>query len=139
LRNLAPLLIIPLLISVGQLLFKQASVANSGLITINRTISFLTNPYLLVALAIYFGSTLWWIVVLRDTALSRAYGFMALSFVYVPLLSWIFLNESISARMVFGTLLIAVGLTTIATSDPLISIGAQHKDPVQHARGEIRP
>ena len=114
-RNLAPLLIIPLLISAGQLLFKQASAA-TGLVTFNRTTALLTNPYLLAALVIYFASTLWWVIVLRDMPLSRAYGFMAMSFVYVPALSWLLLGEPINARTVLGTLLIVGGLMVIGTS-----------------------
>jgi undecaprenyl phosphate-alpha-L-ara4N flippase subunit ArnE len=138
LRNFAPLLIIPLLISMGQLLFKQASGA-PGLISINRTVSLATNPDLLVALTIYFGSTRWWIGVQRETPLSRAYGFMALSFVYVPLLSRVFLNETISARMIFGTVLIVVGLTTIAMPGPVKNIAVQHGDQVRRGPGESAP
>ncbi len=114
-RNLVPLLIIPLLISAGQLLFKQAS-GTSGLLAHNRAIALLTNPYLLVALLIYFGSTLWWVIVLRDTPLSRAYPFMALSFIYVPLLSWIFFRDPMTIRTFLGTLCIVAGLITITTA-----------------------
>jgi drug/metabolite transporter (DMT)-like permease len=115
LLSVLPLIVIPMLISVGQLLFKQAS-QTSGLIQSNALLSFISNPFLATALVIYFLSTLWWVVALRSTPLSYAYVFMALSFVYVPLFSWLVLRETVGWKTILGTAFIVLGIV-VATMD----------------------
>jgi undecaprenyl phosphate-alpha-L-ara4N flippase subunit ArnE len=109
LTKIAPLVIIPLLISVGQLLFKHAS-STQGLIKTPYLLSLLTNPFLVLALVIYLLSSVWWVAVLRSMPLSRAYLFMALSFGYVPLMAHLIFGEPISWRVTFGILLVVAGI-----------------------------
>ena len=115
LAALIPLLVIPLLISCGQLLFKYAS-HTPGYLRSSNLASLVTNPFLLVALLVYFLSTLWWVIVLRTTTLSSAYAFMALSFLYVPALSWIVLGERFGWRSGLAFVLILAGIV-LAASD----------------------
>ena len=56
----------------------------------------IVNPYFLPALALYGTMTAIWIVLLQRVALSHAYPFFALTFVLVPILSTVFLSESIT-------------------------------------------
>ena len=42
--------------------------------------------------------------------IGRAYMFMALSYLYIPLLSLVFLSESISITQIIGALIICVGI-----------------------------
>ena len=107
--KIAPLLIIPLLISVGQLLFKHAS-NTQGWIKTPYLLSLLTNPFLILALVIYMLSSVWWVAVLRSMPLSRAYLFMALSFGYVPLLAHLIFGEPMSWRVTFGIILVVTGI-----------------------------
>ena len=55
-----------------------------------------------------------WIILLRNIELSRAYPFMALCFILVPLLGFIFFNEQLSTPYLIGTMLIIGGITIIA-------------------------
>ena len=113
--EIIPLLAIPLLISMGQVLFKQAS-QSSGFIASSPVASALTNPYLLFALIVYFLATLWWVVVLRTVPLSRAYPFMALSFFYVPLLAMLLFKESLGWRAWVGIACIIAGIAIAGSS-----------------------
>lgn len=69
---------------------------------------------LAVALVLYGGATLAWISVLRTVPLSRAYLFMSLSFVAVPLLAHFILREALSTHLLAGSLLIAAGIAVSA-------------------------
>ena len=76
-----------MMISAGQLLFRQTSLA------IERRGAWL------------------WIHLLRTTPLSVAYPFMGLSFVFVPLLGMLVFQESISLNQALGAGLILAGVS----------------------------
>lgn len=100
-------------ISAGQVLFKLAS----------RTISqgqpfyfVLGSPYFLCGIAIYGVATFVWIVQLAKADLSRAYPMMTLSFILVPILSSLFLGETIAPRYWAGLILLLSGLIIMLSS-----------------------
>ncbi len=62
------------------------------------------------ALAIYAIATLLWINLLRFVNLNRAYSFMALCFIIVPIASHFIFKEAITTGYVIGTGLVIVGL-----------------------------
>lgn len=109
---LAGLLLTPLLISAGQVLFKLTS-RRAGDVDAAGLLALLTDPYLLVALAIYGFGTIVWVYVLKSVPLTVAYPFMALTFCAVPLLAWGFLGETLSLRYAFGAGLIIAGLLVV--------------------------
>lgn len=94
-------------IACGQVLFKVASTAwpqGSGLMGLA------TVPWFWVALVVYGGATLAWLLALRTVPLSVAYPFFALAFFIVPLLSWWLLGEPVGPRQWIGAVLIAAGV-----------------------------
>ncbi len=109
---LAGLLLTPLLISAGQILFKLTS-SRAGGLDAAGLFSTLTDPYLLVALAIYGLGTVVWVYVLKAVPLTVAYPFMALTFCVVPLLAWGLLGETLSLRYMIGAGLIVAGLLVV--------------------------
>lgn len=117
-RELSPLtygllLLTPLLIAIGQVLFKMTS---ERLVAENAPFhTVLFNPVFILALTIYGGATLLWIYVLKLVPLSHAYSFMALTFVIVPLLAALWLGESVSLKYAFGAALIIAGLMVVQT------------------------
>jgi drug/metabolite transporter (DMT)-like permease len=108
--QIAALLGIPLCIAVGQILFKITSATVSdkspGLIFE----SLMRSPHFWAALIIYGTATLAWIGAIKGIPISRAYMFMALTFVYVPVFSYLFLAEKISWPQMAGTAIIIVGI-----------------------------
>ncbi|NNE57150.1 MAG: transporter [Hellea sp.] len=105
------LLLTPFCIAVGQLLFKMSS---EKLVTTGANFyTVLFNPVFILALAIYGSATLLWIYVLKSVPLVYAYSFMALSFVFVPILAFFFLQEQFTLRYFAGALLIISGLAII--------------------------
>jgi drug/metabolite transporter (DMT)-like permease len=118
----AALILVPLVIAIGQILFKVAA-QTPGLLHGSRWISLASNPVFIAALMIYAAATVWWVVVLRSTSLSHAYAFMGLSFVYVPVLSWLLLGERFGWRtgVAFALILLGIGF---ATSDQAVAASA---------------
>lgn len=105
------LIAVPISIGVGQLLFKLAStrlVESDGGLT-----ALFLDPVFIGALALYGGATIVWIYVLKVAPLSYAYSFMALTFVIVPILSRIWLGETLDSRYFVGTVLIILGVVTV--------------------------
>lgn len=105
------LIFTPLLIATGQVLFKIVSGridAESGIMS--GLIHVLFDPFFIASLVIYGGGTLVWIFVLREVPLAVAYSFMALTFIFVPVLARIFLLESLPPKYFVGTALIMLGL-----------------------------
>lgn len=98
-------------ISTGQLLFKLAA----GHIDFRRP---LADPQglaiLAVALALYGGATLVWVMILKHAPLSRIYPLMALSFALTPLGAMVVLKEPISGPYWLGVGLILAGLVVIS-------------------------
>lgn len=110
--NTLLILISVLMICVGQLLFKLVGVRiQSGL----HLLDFKVWAVACTAIAIYGSATILWIAILRTVPLVKAYPYMALSFVLVPLGSVLFYSEKVHWIYVVGTGLIVIGviLTTL--------------------------
>jgi drug/metabolite transporter (DMT)-like permease len=94
-------------ISSGQILFKRGAI---GLSKGYKSWDLLLSAPIITGLFVYAASTLVWIYLLREVALSKAYPFFALSFVIVPLLSRIFFNEHLDKSYLAGITLIVAGV-----------------------------
>lgn len=97
-------------IAVGQLIFKYVS-ANLKEFSV---VGLRSQPDLLAllvfAMALYAACTILWVIALRDLPLSRAYVFMALGFVIVPLGARFFFGEQLTPSYMIGALMIAIGI-----------------------------
>lgn len=101
---------------IGNLLFKASSehaVAEQGLL---RLVQSLLTWQFILALFLYGLGTLFWVLLLRQMPLSRAYPFMAMSYVILPILSFLLLKEPLTLRYLVGMLLFFSGLYLVATS-----------------------
>lgn len=111
------LLLTPVMISAGQVLFKLAGGRIDGREAsgITGLLYTLFDPFLLSAFAIYGSATILWVYVLRSIPLSQAYPFMALSFVLVPLASYLFFGETLGLRYWIGAGLLLSGMVVMNT------------------------
>ena len=104
----ALLVLTPMIIACGQVLFKiasQRSVASG-----DKFHMILFDPVFIFSCIVYAGATLLWTYVLRTVPLAYAYAFMALTFVVVPILATFWLGETITTRYIMGGTLIIAGL-----------------------------
>lgn len=116
LANFVNILGVVLLMATGQILFKLAALKlgrTSGLPEV--LLGLATNPYFLIAGLIYVSTTVLWVVVLQTVDLSRAYPFMALAIVGVPIVSIFLFGEPFDWRLVVGLILVASGILVLST------------------------
>ena len=105
----ALLILTPVIIAGGQVLFKQAGVRGADAPFVQTVF----DPLFIAAVTLYGVATLMWVYVLKTVPLSFAYTFMALSYVLVPLLAVAFLGETLNWRYGAGALLIIAGLLIV--------------------------
>ena len=99
-----------ILIAAGQILFKRAADSGPPLRRLADIVTLAGNGYVWGALAIYGGATVYWIYLLQQMPLSRAYPFAAVSFILVPALAWLIFGDIITLRYMIGVALIVLGL-----------------------------
>ncbi len=103
--NTAALLCFTFLLAAGQLLFKQTGLELRG-----GVMRVLTAPAFYAALALYGVATLLWIWILSRVPLSRAYPYVALGVVLVPLASMMMFGEQVRPGFWLGVGLIVGGI-----------------------------
>jgi len=94
--------------SFGPILLKKASAKK-----LSKINSLLTNYHLFGGVALYGVGTMLFIPALRGGDLSVLYPFVALTYVWVSLLSVRFLNEKMNKMKWIGVSLIILGVTFI--------------------------
>ena len=107
--------------AVGQLVLKKG-MGGMGVLTLDAghlggiLTRIMTNPYVLLGLAIYACGTLFWLVALSRVDLSYAYPFVSLSYVVMLVASWLLLNEQISLLRIAGSAVVILGVLLISRS-----------------------
>lgn len=96
--------------STGQVLFKIAAMSLKGKIGSVEWICSFANFHMIVALGIYGVGTLLWVYLLSLSNLSKLYPFVSLSFVVVPILSYLIFKETVSVTYLVGVTLILIGV-----------------------------
>jgi drug/metabolite transporter (DMT)-like permease len=120
-RQFVLIVITVILNVVGQMAMKRGMTA-VGAITLDfsrlpdvlsRTF---TQPYVLLGIAAYGLSSVFWLVILSRVDLSYAYPALSLGYVLIVVLSWLLLNESVSVTRLVGVLVVCTGVLLVARS-----------------------
>lgn len=104
------------LLALGQLLFKVGSNKISETTAFGFVTSVVTNPVLVLAVALYGVTILLWIYVLNKIPLSVAYPITGLAYIIVPVLSYYLLGEKLSPMLMIGSFFILIGISLVARS-----------------------
>lgn len=98
------------LVSGGQVLFKYVGlIIGSGTQIFSLKVFYFT----VLAFAVSGSSSILWIHLLRNIELSRAYPYMAMSFILVPVCGKFFYGEQLSISYFLGTAIIIVGIVVV--------------------------
>jgi multidrug transporter EmrE-like cation transporter len=120
LKSLVLLLIGVLLGIVGQLSLKAGMKAVTLTAGGNGVVGLLTaaalNPNVILGVACYGLSMVFWLLVISKLDLSLAYPMLGISYIGVVFASWWFLGEAISPMRWGGTLIICLGVYLVARS-----------------------
>lgn len=100
----------------GQVLFKVAanSMEMPQRFSLVEFVKVLFHPPLFFAIFLYGAASIFWVYILRDTDLSKAYPFVAITLFLVPLCGVLFLKEAFSWPLLLGGGVILVGVSIIA-------------------------
>jgi drug/metabolite transporter (DMT)-like permease len=100
-------------IATGQVLFKLGA---NGLTAAGGKLLSSGGFVLAGALALYAVTTVAWVWVLQRSELGKAYPFMALAFILVPIASHFVYAESFSWRYAIGCALLVAGVVLTTSS-----------------------
>jgi drug/metabolite transporter (DMT)-like permease len=110
------LIMMSMVFAGGQLLFKLSAnriVFDQGW---GALVASFISPALVSAVALYGVATVLWVILLTDLPLSRAYPFVMLSFLFVPVLSWFCFGDTLSPVYFVGLFLMMAGAAVIVLS-----------------------
>jgi undecaprenyl phosphate-alpha-L-ara4N flippase subunit ArnE len=108
--HLVVLALVPLIIAVGQVLFKIVSTGPADGRGMSAMLIYAGDWRLWLALLLYGAATIAWLAAIRRIPINQAYMFMALSYVYLPVIAWAMLGERYSYSQAAGLALILAGL-----------------------------
>jgi drug/metabolite transporter (DMT)-like permease len=110
--KMGSLVLFALALACGQILFKAAAQAIKTPVGFDAQtiLELVSNPYFLVGIAVYGLAALYWVLLLRNIELSKAYLIIALALVLVPLAGTFLFREPFTARLFAGLVIILVGL-----------------------------
>ena len=114
------LLLTPLMLSAGQVLFKKTADALVADSIVRFVASLLSAPYFWAALFVYGAATLLWVFVLSRLPLTAAMPFVALTFVIVPVIGALLFGERLNLMYWIGVSVIVIGVcvTVAARTSP---------------------
>ena len=101
------LILYPIAVGAGQILFKLASqrLRPDQPIWVQAM-----EPMLVGAVTLYGALAVVWILIVRELPLSAAYPFVALLFVFPPLFAWLLLGEKLNPAYMIGIAFICAGV-----------------------------
>lgn len=102
------------LMSIGQLLFKQAANFINSNIHLNIIYKFLLNPWFYWAVFSFALSTFVWVKILTQMKLSIAYPILSVSYILTTLGAMLLFNEKLSIINFFGVLCIMIGVSLVS-------------------------
>lgn len=73
----------------------------------------LSTPAVLAAIPVYAVSNIGWLIVLSKLNLSVAYPFLASLYIFIPVLSMVFLSESLTLQHWTGIMVIGIGIGVV--------------------------
>ena len=103
--------------AAGQLLLKAGAQHLSGLGRVEFLLAAFRDVRVLLGLAAWVGSTVFWLYVLRVAPLSRAYLLSSLTYVLIPIASVYVFGEQMRRMHAVGMALILAGVACLVAGE----------------------
>ena len=102
--------------SIAQVLFKigLGTIGEIQQINLPTIMAILFNKYIVIGLSLYVVSFTLWFVALSKKELNFVYPFTGLTFVFVFLMSYFILHETISKTSILASSLIVLGILLLS-------------------------
>jgi multidrug transporter EmrE-like cation transporter len=103
-----------LLMSIGQLFFKQAAIFVNENEKLNIVTRYLFNPWFYAAIFFFASSTFIWVQILTKMKISVAYPILSISYILTALGAYYFFGEKLSPTNIAGIFVIMFGVSLIS-------------------------
>ncbi len=103
-----------LLMSIGQLLFKQAAIFLNNNVQLQFPLKYLLNPWFYGAVFSYILSTFIWVNILTKMKLSVAYPILSISYILTTVGAMVLFKEKFSLINFLGIFFIMMGVSLIS-------------------------
>ena len=98
---------------VGQVSFKLAAQSFGQTLSLGNIYLLAFNQWFLLMLAVYAVGTCLWVKILQTVDLSKAYCYVGVTFIVVPLIGYFLFKEPVSAKNFVGMGLIFLGVLLV--------------------------
>lgn len=115
-KDMSLLFCFPVIMAVGQILFRQATAGHSDKNAVQLMQTMLATPSFYAALAFYAFATVWWVWLLSRYPLSVAYPIAITAVVFTPLIDRLVYRATFHWTYWLGLALIAGGVVIIVRS-----------------------
>jgi len=102
------------LMTTGQLFFKQAAIFVNHNQNLNLITKYLFNPWFYAAISFFAVGTLTWTQILTSMRLSIAYPILSVSYILTAVGAYYFFGERLGAVNISGILLVMLGVSLIS-------------------------
>jgi multidrug transporter EmrE-like cation transporter len=103
-----------ILMSIGQLFFKQAAIFVNGHEKLNLVTRYLYNPSFYAAIFFFAVATFTWVQILTKMKISIAYPILSVSYILTALGAYYFFGEKLSPTNIAGIFVIMLGVSLIS-------------------------
>ena len=103
--------------TVGQMMFKFASGGSHSAPhrdLFGGLLALILNPFFATSLILYLVLSVCWVWLLAFIPISKAYPFVAISFVGTSIGGWIFFGERLTVTNLFGLAMLGTGIVLVA-------------------------
>lgn len=83
---------------------------------VNLTVGAMSNGWVISGVVLHVLALAVWLVALSRVEVTFAYPFLALGYVFVGLLAWTWLGESMSLPRVVGMIIVVIGIIVLSRS-----------------------
>lgn len=103
-----------ILMSIGQLFFKQSAVFINNHDGLNFIQRYIYNPYFYAAVSFFAVSTFVWVKILTQMKISIAYPILSISYILTAIGAYYIFQEKLTSVNLVGVFLIMGGVTLIS-------------------------
>ncbi len=103
-----------ILMTIGQLFFKQAALFVNSNQNLNLITRYLFNPWFYGAVSFFALSTFIWVQILTSMKISVAYPLLSISYILTALGAYYFFGERLNPINIAGIFLIMLGVSLIS-------------------------
>ena len=105
-----------ILMAIGQIFFKQASLFNEHHLNLGIVLRYFNNYWFFIGVSFFGLSTLTWVKALSGVNLSRIYPITSIAYIIVAVLSYFIFREKLTGMVWLGIFFIILGVIILMKS-----------------------